>query len=71
LGAQVQNEFIEAISVAISLISTLAIVTAGLLSRTSTAVQQFDNWLESTIVQRAIQQATLVTWNDPPRKPGE
>jgi hypothetical protein len=71
IGSQVQNEFIEAISVAISLISTLAIVTAGLLSRTSTAVQQFDNWLESTIVQRAIQQATLVPWNDPPRKPGE
>jgi hypothetical protein len=71
IGSQVQSEFIEAISVAISLISTLAIVTAGLLSRTSTAVQQFDNWLESSIVQRAIQQATLVPWNDPPRKPGE
>lgn len=71
IGSQVQNEFIEAISVAISLISTLAIVTAGLLSRTSAAVQQFDNWLESTIVQRAIQRATLVPWNEPPRKPGE
>lgn len=71
ISAMVQNEFIEVISVAISLISTLAIVTAGLLSRTSMAVQQFDNWLESTIVQRAIQKATLVPWNEPPRKSGD
>lgn len=71
ISAMVQNEFIEVISVAISLISTLAIVTAGLLSRTSMAVQQFDNWLESTIVQRAIQKATLVPWDEPPRKSGD
>jgi hypothetical protein len=67
VGSQIQSEIIEAISVAISLISTLAIVTAGLLSRTSAAVQQFDTWLENTIIQRSIRNATTVPWNDPPR----
>jgi hypothetical protein len=71
LGSQVQNEFIEAISVLISLLSTLAIVTASLLSRASAAVQQFDTWLENTIVRRAIHKATTVPWNEPPRKTGD
>jgi hypothetical protein len=67
-GSQVQGQIIEAISVALSLISTLAIVTAGLLSRTSAAVQQFDTWLENAIVRRSIRSATTVPWNEPPRK---
>jgi hypothetical protein len=68
LGSQVQNEFIEAISVFISLASTLAIVTVSLLSRASAAVQQFDTWLEQSIVRRAIHRTTTISWNDPPRK---
>ena len=68
IGSQVQNEFIEAISVLISLLSTLAIVTASLLSRASAAVQQFDTWLENRLVRRAIHKATTVPWNELPRK---
>jgi len=60
------EELIEAISVFVSLLSTLAIVTAGLLSRASTAVQQFDAWLETAMVRRSIRQKTVVPWNDPP-----
>ncbi|HEX6289178.1 MAG TPA: hypothetical protein VFZ66_08295 [Herpetosiphonaceae bacterium] len=71
IGSQVQSEFIEAISVFLSLVSTLAIVIASLLSRASTAVHQFDTWLENTIVQRSIQRATTIPWDEPPRKTAE
>lgn len=62
------GDLIEAISVFISLLSTLAIVTASLLSRASMAVQQLDTWLEQTILRRAIRAQTSVPWNEPPRR---
>ena len=69
LAQQIGSELLEAISVFVSVGSTLAIVVAGLLARASRAVEQFDAWLEGAIVRRAIRQATLVPWNDPPRRP--
>lgn len=62
------GDLVEAISVFVSLLSTLAIVTASLLARASTAVQQFDTWLEQSILRRAIRKQTITHWNDPPRR---
>lgn len=62
------DQIIQAASVLISVLSTLAIVTASLLSRTSMAVQQLDTWLEQTILRRAIRAQTTVPWNEPPRR---
>ena len=63
------SELIEAVSVAVSVLSTLAIVTASLLARASNAVQQFDTWLEQLILRRAIRAQTTIPWNDPPLRP--
>lgn len=65
---QFGNEVIEAISVFVTVASTLAVVIAGLLSRASRAVEQFDAWLENAIIRRRIRRETTVPWNDPPRR---
>lgn len=65
------SEIIEVVSVGVSLLSTLAILIAGLLSRASAAVQQLDAAIESAIMRRAIRKQTTVPWNEPPRKPEE
>jgi hypothetical protein len=66
--SQFGNELIEAVSVFITVASTLAVVIAGLLSRASRAVEQFDAWLENAIIRRRIRRETTVPWNDPPRR---
>jgi hypothetical protein len=71
VASRINDEFIEALSVLISLASTIAVVTVGLLSRMSAAVQSFDSWLESAIVRRRIRRETTVPWNEPPRRSGE
>lgn len=68
LGSQVQNQIVEAISVFVTVASTVAVVVAGLLARASRAVEQFDAWLEGWIIRRRIRRETTVPWNDPPRK---
>jgi hypothetical protein len=62
------DQLIQAGSFFISVLSTLAIVTASLFSRASTAVQQFDTWLEQLILRRAIRKQTTVPWDEPPRR---
>jgi hypothetical protein len=69
--SQIGGELIEAISVFVTVGSTIAVLVAGLLAWASRAVEQFDAWLESTIIQRAIRQQTTVAWNDPPRLPAD
>ncbi len=71
IAARINDEFIEALSVLISLASTIAVVTVGLLSRMSAAVHSFDAWLESAIVRWRIRRQTTIPWNDPPRRSGE
>ncbi len=68
LAQQIGNELVEAISVFVSVASTLAILVAGLLARASRAVEQFDAWLESSIIRRTIRRQTIVPWNDLPRR---
>lgn len=61
------EQFVEVISVFVSLVSTVAVVVAGLLARASRAVEQFDAWLEAAIIRRRVREQTTVPWNDPPR----
>lgn len=65
------SEIIEVVSVGVSLLSTLAILIAGLLSRASAAVQQLDAAIEAAIMRRAIRKQTTVPWNEPPRRNDE
>ena len=69
LFSQIGGELIEAISVFVTVGSTIAVLVAGLLARASRAVEQFDAWLESLIIRRAIRRQTTIAWNDPPRRP--
>lgn len=71
IAARINDEVIEALSVLISLASTITVVTVGLLSRLSAAVQSFDAWLTSEIIRRRIRRQTTVPWNDPPRRSGD
>ncbi len=65
------GEILEAISVFVTVASTLAVVIAGLLARASRAVEQFDAWLEGAIVRRTIRRQTAVPWNEQPRRPAD
>lgn len=69
LFSQIGGELIEAISVFVTVASTIAVLVAGLLARASRAVEQFDAWLEGSIIRRAIRRQTTIAWNDPPRRP--
>ncbi len=71
LGTQFQNQIIEALSVLVTVISAIAVLVAGLFARARRAVEQFDTWLEATIVRRRMLRETTVPWNDPPRRAGE
>ncbi|WP_026370205.1 hypothetical protein [Kallotenue papyrolyticum] len=67
LTASVDDQWIEALSVLISLTSTLVVVAVGLLARLSTLVQRVDAALETCLLQREIRRRTTIPWNDPPR----
>lgn len=69
--SQVSGAVIEAVSVLLTVASTLAVLIAGLLSRASRAVELFDAWLEGLLLRREIRKQTTVAWNDPPRPAGE
>ncbi len=71
LGTQFQNQIIEALGVFVTVISAVAVLVAGLFARARRAVEQFNTWLEATIVRRRILRETTVPWNDPPRRAGE
>ncbi|PLS79864.1 MAG: hypothetical protein CYG59_11115 [Chloroflexi bacterium] len=69
--SQIGGELIEAISVLVTVTSTIAVLGAGLLARARRAVEQFDAWLESMIIRRAIRRQTTIAWNDLPRRPAD
>jgi hypothetical protein len=71
IAQRLGGEILEAISVFVTVASTLAVVIAGLLARASRAVEQFDAWLEGTIVRRTIRRQTTVPWNELPRRPAD
>jgi hypothetical protein len=71
LGTQFQNQIIEALGVFVTVISAVTVLVVGLFARARRAVEQFNTWLEATIVRRRILRETTVPWNDPPRRAGE
>lgn len=71
IASQFSSAVIEAISALVTVVSTLAVIVAGLLARASRAVEQFDAWLEGTIIRRKIREEITVRWNDPPRRSTE
>jgi len=71
LGPQFQTQLVETLGVFVTVISAVAVVVAGLFARARRAVEQFDTWLEATIIRRHILRETTVRWDDPPRRAGD